>query len=301
MRNDRKTWLEFLVLSIFIHFIVLFFLLDNKLDYRHLLGLNTPSEGRPVEVSVIDGGAQYRQIVGLDDDYEGDKEENQRARYLGKVNRFVDKETQARLWGKPKNRNPKVQYIVEEDLHNAIGSYLDKKKSAGQNKKSGTGNDYGESTNYDYLPGVASGDYTILNTAEFVYFSFYKRVEDAVVYLWNRYVTDFISTRPDVRANLGKKDYITEVEAVLDKEGNFIKMAVVRSSGIAGIDEAPGKAFMEASPFENPPDGMVAGDGFVRMRWRFIVSVVENLRFDIQEVDPNNYGRPDRALERQMR
>ena len=152
------------------------------------------------------------------------------------------------------------------------------------------------------MPGVASGDYTILNTAEFVYFSFYKRVEDAVVYLWNQHVTDFMKTRPDVRENLGKKDYITEVEAVLDKEGNFIRMSIVKSSGVAGIDESPGRAFAEASPFENPPDGIVAEDGFVRMRWRFIVSVVENLKFNIQEVDLNNYsGRPDRALERQMR
>ena len=300
MKSDSKRWFEFLFLSIIIHFIILFFLLDNNLDYKRLLGLDPPA-GAPVEVSLIEGD-QYRQIVGLDDDYEGDKEENKNARYLGKVNRFVDKETQAKFWGKSKNRNPRVQYIVEEELQNAIGSYLNKKKSGPQNKKSSTGDDYGESTNYDYLPEVASGDYTILNTAEFVYFSFYKRVEDSVVYLWNRYVTDFMKTRPDVRENLGKKDYITEVEAVLDKEGNFIKMAVVRSSGVAGIDEAPGKAFMEASPFENPPDGMVAEDGLVRMRWRFIVSVVESLHFNIQEVDSNDRtGRPDRALERQTR
>jgi hypothetical protein len=299
MMNDSKRWAEFFFLSAAIHVIILFLLLDNKLDYKHTLGLDT-SEEKQVEVSLVDGD-QYRQIVGIDDDYKGDKEENDRARYLGKVNRFVDRETQANLWGKPKNRNPKVQYIIEEELQNAIGSYLNKKNSREQNKKT-SGDDYGDSTNYDYLPGVASGDYTILNTAEFVYFSFYKRVEDAVVYLWNRHVSDFIKSRPDVRENLGKKDYITEVDAVLDKEGNFIRIAVVRSSGVAGIDEAPGKAFMEASPFEHPPDGMISADGLVRMRWRFMVSVVENLKFNIQEIDPNNYsGRPDRALERQMR
>jgi len=300
MTNEHKRWLEFLLLSFAIHFIILFFLLDNEFDYKHLLGLDATS-GAPVEVSLVEG-AQYRQIVGLDDDYQGDKEENKNARYLGKVNRFVDKETQAKLWGKSKNRNPKVQFILQEELQNAIGSYVDKKRSREQNKKSGTGDDPGDSTNYDYLPGVASGDYTILNTAEFVYFSFYKRVEDGVVFLWNRYVSDFIKTRPDIRENLGKKDYITEVEAVLDRDGNFIRMSVIKSSGVAGIDEAPGKAFVEAAPFENPPNGMVAENGLIRMRWRFIVSVVENLKFNIQEVDPNDYsGRPDRALERQMR
>lgn len=299
MKNDRKRWFEFLFLSVIIHFIVLFLMFGSKLDYKHLLGLD-PVGRTPVEVSLIERD-QYRQIVGIDDDYAGDKEENKNARYLGKVNRFVDKETQARLWGKGKNRSPRVQFIVEEDLQNAIGSYLNKKQNTAQHKKNSAGDDYGESTNYDYLPGVASGDATILNTAEFVYFSFYKRVEDSVVYLWNRYVTDFMKTRPDVRANLGKKDYITEVEAVLDKDGNFIRMGIVKSSGVAGIDEAPGKAFSEVATFENPPDGMIAEDGLVRMRWRFVVSVVESLHFNIQEVNPNNYGRPDPALERQTR
>ena len=295
--------MEFLFLSAIIHFIILFFILDNRLDYKHLLGLNNDEE-RPVEVTLIDGN-HYRQIIGLDDNYEGDKEENRDARYLGKVNRRVDRESQARLWGRPKNRMPKVQYIVEQDLQKSIGEYLNKKKNNPANKhrnKNENGDEYGDSTNYDYLPGVASGDYTILNTAEFIYFSFYKRVEEAVVYVWNRYVTEFIRTRPDVRENLGKKDYITEVETVLDSGGNFVSMSIVRSSGVAGIDEAPGKAFMDASPFEHPPTGMIGDDGLVRMKWRFIVSVVENLNFKVQEMDLNDYsGRPDPALERHMR
>ena len=294
--------MEFLFLSAIIHFIILFFILDNKISYKQLLGLN--EEEKPVEVTIINGH-DYKQIVGLDDNYEGDKEENKDARYLGKVNRRVDKESQARLWGSPKNRMPKVQYIVEQDLEKSIGEYMNKKKNHTprmQRSKNDKGDDYGESTNYDYLPGVSSGDYTILNTAEFVYYSFYKRVEDAVVYLWNRYVTEFIRTRPDVRDNLGKKDYITEVETVLDSEGNFVSMSVVRSSGVAGIDEAPGKAFMDASPFSHPPNGMIGDDGLVRMKWRFIVSIVENLNFRIQEIDPNEHtGYPDPALEREMR
>lgn len=294
--------MEFLFLSAIIHFIILFFVLDNRLDYKHLLGLN--EEERPVEVTIIDG-SNYRQIIGLDDNYAGDKEENRDARYLGKVNRRVDRESQAKLWGRPKNRMPRVQYIVQQDLEKSIGEYLNKKKNHPTNmqrNKKDSGDDYGDSTNYDYLPGVASGDYTILNTAEFIYFSFYKRVEDAVVYLWNRYVTEFIRTRPDVRDNLGKMDYITEVEAVLDSNGNFVSMSVTRSAGVAGLDDAPGKAFMEASPFEHPPTGMIGDDGMVRMKWRFIVSIVESLNLKVQEIDPNDYtGHPDPALERQMR
>ena len=305
MNNEKRHWLEFLFLSLIIHFIILFFILDNKLNYQHFLSLLKDDE-KPVEVVVVDGGDSYRQIVGIDDGYEGDKEENKDARYLGRVNRRVDKETQARLWGRPKNRMPKVQYLVEQDMQDAIGAYLNKRRSKPNSVRKNTesnSDNYGESTNYDFLPGVTSGENTILNTAEFVYYSFYKRVEDAVVSLWNRHVSDFIKTRPDVRENLGKKDYITEVEAVLDKDGNFIKMNLVRSSGVAGIDDAPSKAFVDASPFQNPPNGIIEKDGFIRMHWRFVVSIVENVHFRVQELDSihDNQGRPDPALERHIR
>ena len=93
MINEHKRWAEYFFLSAAIHLIILFLLLGSKLDYKHMLGLDTPEE-KQVEVSLIEG-EQYRQIVGIDDGYQGDKEENDRARYLGKVNRFVDRETQA--------------------------------------------------------------------------------------------------------------------------------------------------------------------------------------------------------------
>jgi len=46
---------------------------------------------------------------------------------------------------------------------------------------------------------------------------------------------------------------------------------------------------------------MIEPDGLVRMKWRFIVSVVESLRYGVEEINPFNYndGWPDPAFQRE--
>ena len=289
----RRNWVECIILSTLIHLILLYLFIGDFLLVKYL-----PEKLKaPMDVYVVDADQIRRQIVSIDDE-KGDEEANPNARFLSKVNKRVDIETRANSWGKPKNRMSGVQTILEQDLDEAISSYIKGRK---QKKVQGDGDDYGESTTYDYLPGIRPGDKTMLNTAEIVYYSFYRRVQDSVVYMWNRYVSEYVEKHPDVKKNLGKKDYITEVEAVLDRDGSFIKMVVLRSSGVSGIDEAPGKAFSYASPFHNPPEGMIEEDGYVRMKWRFIVSVVETLKYGVEEINPFNYndGWSDLALQRE--
>jgi len=292
----RRNWIECLVLSVLIHLILLYFLLGDALIFKYVSNLVS----KPMDVYLVDRGEFEKQFVTIDDQ-KGDRESNTNARYLSKVNKRVEVETKASQWGKPKNRLSGVQTILEQDLNEAISSYMEGRKKVVKTSSGNTDNDAGESTTYDYLPGIKPGDKTVLNTSEFVYYSFYRRVQDSVVYLWNRYVSDYIEKHPDVKKNLSNRDYITEVEAVLTKDGDFVRMVVLKSSGVSGIDEAPGKAFLDSGPFENPPKGMIESDGFVRMQWRFIVSVVENVRYGVEEINPfnNNDGRPDPALERE--
>ena len=291
-----RNWAECLVLSFLIHFIVLYFFVGDLFIVKHLPFVAS----KPMDVYVVDGEEYYNQFVSIDDQV-GDKEQNTDARYFSKVNKKVDIETRASQWGKPKNRSRGVQAILEKDVEEAINSYLAGKKRNTKKISGVSGDEYGESTTYDYLPGVKPGDKTVLNTSEFIYYSFYRRVQDSVVYFWNKYVSDFIDKHPDVRKNLSNREYITEVEAILTQDGDFVRMVVLKSSGVGGIDDAPGRAFLESSPFENPPKGMVEPDGFVRMKWRFIVSVVESIKYGVEEINPfnNNDGWPDPALQRE--
>lgn len=298
--KSRIHFFEFIALSIAIHFLIIYLFVGDSFFTRYMPAIT----GNPVDVYVVSPGME-KQIVIVEDE-EGDKESNPYARFLSKVNKKVNEETRARLWGKPFNKKLQVvQSILKQDLDNVIGSYINKKKKASgtQGENSKNYSQSRDSSTYDFLPGVKEGEITSLNTAEFIYYSFYKRVEDSIVLLWNQNINNYINTHPDVRANLGKRDYITEIEAVMDKDGNFIRMNIIRSSGVAGIDSAPGKAFSEASPFANPPKGMIGTDSLVRMRWRFIVSVVEQIRSNMQQIDYYNsfqQGYPDPALQRQI-
>jgi hypothetical protein len=292
--NERKKkvqFVEFITLSFAIHFLIIYIFMGDVLIMKSIPMMT----GSPVDVYVV-GPEMERQIVSIDEQI-GDKEQN---------NKRVNEETRARSWGKPFNKKLQiVQGILKEDLDNAIGEYMRKKESKRAYPNNGDKN-YSEPTDsstYDFLPDVKEGEITSLNTAEFVYYSFYRRVEDGIVYFWNRYVNEYIISHPDVRRSLSNRDYITEIEAVLDKDGNFVRMHVIRSSGVAGIDSAPGKAFADASPFQNPPQGMLGQDDMVRMRWRFIVSVVEQVKGSMQQMDYyNSYqqGYPDPALQREI-
>ena len=299
-KKYRIRFIEFIVLSLAIHFLIIYLFVGDILMVKSLPLIT----GKPMDVYVV-GPEMERQIISIDDQI-GDKEQNPNTRFLSKVNKKVDQETRARLWGNPFNKKVQtVQGILKKDLDNVIGDYMQKKNKQETKDKTSDKN-YSEakdSSTYDYLPDVREGEITSLNTAEFVYYSFYKRVEDSIVFLWNRYINEYISTHPEVRANLGKRDYITEIEAVLDGRGNFTRVNIVRSSGVTGLDLAPGRAFSEASPFENPPKGLIGPDDTVRMRWRFIVSVVEQIKGNMQPLDYYNYqqqGYPDPALQRQL-
>ena len=285
---------EFVFLSALIHFLLVYMILDDSFLSRYL----TRVLENPVNVYVADD--EYRKQVVIIDDEDSDQDPDPGARYLSRVNKRVSIERRAKNWGKPFNVKEKmVQSIVQEDLDRVINEYL-KNRAEDRSKKEINGEDK-ESSTYDYLPDVREGDFTALNTAEFIYYSFYRRVEESIVSLWNYYINEYIGKHPDVRANLKNRDYITEIEAVLDSSGNFTRMYVVRSSGVAGIDDAPGKAFVEASPFENPPKGMIEEDNKIRMRWRFIVSVVEKVNVNMEQMDYDYYrrqGYPDPALRR---
>jgi len=245
----RRNWIECLVLSTLVHFIVLYFVLGDMFMVKYLPSML----GSPMDVYVVSEESLRRQVVSIDDE-KGDKEQNPNARFLSKVNRRVEEETRARYWGRPKNRVSGVQSILEQDIEDAISSYMvGRKQAKRKNMSSNTGDGYGESTTYDYLPGIKPGDKTVLNTSEFVYYSFYRRVQDSVVYVWNKHVSDYVEAHPDVKKNLSNKDYITEVEAILTKDGNFVRMVILKSSGVSGIDEAQGRLFWQPALLRTRP------------------------------------------------
>jgi len=215
-----------------------------------------------------------KQLVIIDED--SDEAYNDQAKYLSKSNKKVLEEKKAKEWGEPKNIKPSISRNIFNQDSNAYLKEL-AEESLKKNKVSST---------YDFLPDVKTGSETVLNTAEFIYYSFYRRIELAIVPLWNSEIKNYLASYSDLKSALNAIEYITDVEIILDEKGNFETMRILKSSGVSGFDLAPGTAFMQASPFFNPPEGIVSQDGYIRMNWRFVISFNKSYRFGVKYLDP---------------
>lgn len=124
-----------------------------------------------------------------------------------------------------------------------------------------------------YLPPeLEIGDMVALNTDQNIYYSFYRRMAEKVVWPWAQNVVGGFE-RMKRRGELGgtNKSWITIIEVLLDKNGAVIAVEPLQLAGDGDMDNAPIRAFKMAKNFPNPPNDMVDEDGYIRIRYRFVV------------------------------
>jgi len=127
------------------------------------------------------------------------------------------------------------------------------------------------STN-DYLKDIKPDMQTMLNTREFVYYTYYQRIRAQLRQYWEPSIREKVKRIfAQGRSIASTSDHITKVIIVLNQEGNLIKVQVVENSGVYDLDEAAVEAFKAAEPFPNPPKGMIEDDGTIKIRWDFIL------------------------------
>ncbi|HRK03447.1 MAG TPA: energy transducer TonB, partial [Oligoflexia bacterium] len=129
------------------------------------------------------------------------------------------------------------------------------------------------SASSDYVRNAEQGAQTLLNTREYVYYSYYQRVRQQLEQFWE----------PNLRSRLKKffakgrtlasdKEHSTRLMVHLDKEGTITKIEVRDTSGLLELDQAAIDAFNKAGPFPNPPRGMLeANNGAVTVEWEFVL------------------------------
>ncbi len=124
----------------------------------------------------------------------------------------------------------------------------------------------------DYLKDIKEGAQTLLNTKEFVYFSFYQRVRKQLEQFWEPGLREKLLKMYEQGRNLATdREHSTRLLVVLNAEGVITKILVPNTSGLAELDQAAIEAFNKAGPFPNPPKGMVEVDGTVKVEWEFIL------------------------------
>lgn len=138
----------------------------------------------------------------------------------------------------------------------------------------------GQSATDDYLPDVAVGVNTLLNTHEYKFYSFYERIRRQLTEIWHAKLREEFR-RIESSGQNPSGDHLTKLQVQLDARGDLKTIKLLGSSGVREFDRAATEAFQTAAPFPNPPTGMIVSDT-VSIRWDFIVTASENSGFDVR-------------------
>lgn len=124
-----------------------------------------------------------------------------------------------------------------------------------------------------YLPpDIEIGDMVALNTDQDLYYTFYRRMAEKVIWPWVQSITASVEKmRSTGQLGNSSKAWITILEVLLDRNGNVIETQPLQLAGEYDIDSAPVRAFKNAKNFPNPPVEMIEEDGYIRIRYKFLV------------------------------
>lgn|GEM_PF-245734 len=123
--------------------------------------------------------------------------------------------------------------------------------------------------------GVAEGEGTYLNTAQWKHAGYFNRIKQILSETWNP-DEQIALNDPTHRAYLFK-DRCTVVNVTLDAAGTVKKVGVSRSSGAAFLDKAAMDAFRRAGEFPNPPTALLNDRGEITLQWGFRIEIEKNI------------------------
>jgi hypothetical protein len=125
-----------------------------------------------------------------------------------------------------------------------------------------------------FLPSsIELGDMVALDTNQIQYSSFNRRISEKVVWAWANHILHAFE-QMQRRKELGstRKTWVTIVEVVMDKDGVVLSVNPLQLAGDSDMDYAPILAFQSAKNFPNPPDDLVGEDGYIRLKYSFLVN-----------------------------
>jgi TonB family protein len=269
---------EGLLLSIFIHILLLVILWNAKLphlDFDHDKTEVTFVEKKP------NARVKSKAFVTETEKRETPETLDQEADFLSQFTKRVKKQLRAQLNGPTVNAQPKPQPAQQQERPqpNRVAGLRPSPPDEGVGVPGGATNQaihtvaIGQSSIAEYIPGVEEGAFTALNTDQFTYYAFFARMNEQVRNRWVANVRDYMAhlTARD-QDFLSKQERHTLVEIVLSPEGNFSTSILQQTSGDHALDQTAVEAFHAAAPFPNPPRGMIEPDGFIHLRYGFVVT-----------------------------
>lgn len=161
--------------------------------------------------------------------------------------------------------------LEEEAIKKHAENQKRREQNIAQGKRPGQNGDAGSQT-LDYIDGIDPGLETLLSTKEFVYYSYFSRIRNQLNQHWGPKVRERVQKMYKQGRTIASADNkITKLLITLDQKGHIHRVQVIGDSGVRDLDEAAVEAFRAAAPFPNPPQGMVDEDGYIKIRWDFIL------------------------------
>ncbi len=125
------------------------------------------------------------------------------------------------------------------------------------------------------------GEQVNLNTKEYLYASYWKRIRRLVGFYWDQNLQNLPSS-----VRLAKSSYTTTVKYTLNSDGALDYIEVVAESGSGELDDCVVRAFRIAGPFPNPPEGLIEKDGRVYAPDSGFTVQLSTARAQYQGIDP---------------
>jgi hypothetical protein len=253
----------YLILSLCAHALIWLVVLKADLVLRLLpdpsqVFYKRPESAKNVEVVLLEDSPN---AMNLTDD---------KPAFLAQKNQRVLEQTQARFKGETENKEflsysrpqQRAEKIQQEAVTQNDGD-IDVKATERLNKALSSG----ISTLSESLPeNIKFGDFTALNTDQYLYFSFFNRIASRIRFNWENGVASVVEDLALRNFQLhNKRTFSTEVEVRLDPKGYLQGISIYRASGIQGLDLAVARAFELSTPFINPPAEMVKADGLIHL------------------------------------
>jgi protein TonB len=307
-KRNRERLVLFLALSLLIHGVLFYGLYRSRLSSKFEIPDNTvfvDLDKLPPPVAVPPAEKEkQRQIVETETAANQAKPKD--AEYLGEHDQSVDQQTKARQvdifrkggvqskagsGGKPKvalkDLAPPSSKAITPPSQAEIDGMRErqKKELARQEHQAGgeqSADNPGSASN-DWLKDVKESDRTLLNTKEFVYFSYYRRIRERLEVAWNSKLRSTLDSYVYGSRHLANDhNYVTGLNITLDRNGKIIGVQVLQRSGARDLDDAAVGAFNDAGPFPDPPAGLIDQNGQIQIRWDFILqSSAASENFDL--------------------
>lgn len=280
LERDQQHFQAFLI-SLLVHAcLVLLALLLPKLD------LGRPTN-QPIEIVYQNETSKPRQhVIDTNDNFDEElKNLKDQVNRLSKVTRRVVKEQRAAKVGETQNRSGQDGQATQKHLARTVHEDL---KGQGEERPSITAPmpgssvaheaQIGDSTISDYIPEVKVGGFTSLNQDQFLFYTFFARINEQIRNHWIENVRSVLGTSPQSQlSKWAEKTQITAFEVLVTAEGKYVRTIIYRQSESQQLDKAAIAALRLASPYNNPPSELVEADGYIHLRYQFHVELRPSL------------------------